>query len=256
VRVAVLGLGEAGWLYAGGLAARGATVIAFDPAVSTAPAGVAVSSDAEEAVRAADVVASLVGASAAHAVGVAAFPAMRPAAVYADMNTAAPDDKRALAAEAAGADVLFADVAIMAPVPRAAELTPLLVSGSGAELLAAEWGPLGIPLTSAGPDAGTAAGLKLLRSVFMKGLAALVFESVSAADRLDAGDWIRAEIAAELGSEGSALVERLLTGTRQHAERRTHEMEDVAAFLATLGTPAWMTDSTLRWLRAIAADEI
>src|SRR4051812_42851955 len=89
----------------------------------------------------------------------------------------------------------------------------------------------------------------------MKGLAALVFESVPAPERVGAGAWIRNELAGEPGPGGPELVERLLSGTRRHAERRQHEMQDVQAFLSTLHTPAWMTESTIRWLRAIAAGE-
>lgn len=256
MRVAVLGLGEAGSIYAAGLAARGAAVTAYDPTVPAPPPGVTRALDAPATVRDADVVASLVGASAAREVALSTLPAMREGAVYADMNTSRPDEKLALSADAGRSGVLFADIAIMAPVPRAAELTPLLVSGPGATRLAEQWGGLGVPITAVGPEAGTAAGLKLLRSVFMKGLAALVFESVTAAERMGAADWLRAEVAGELGPDGSELIERLLSGTRQHAQRREHEMEDVRAFLATLDTPSWMTGSTITWLRAIGAGEV
>jgi 3-hydroxyisobutyrate dehydrogenase-like beta-hydroxyacid dehydrogenase len=253
MRVTVLGLGEAGSLYAAGLSARGAVVTGFDPYVTTAPDGVRLAADAGDAARDADIVVSLVGASAAPGVARSVLPAMTRDTVYADMNTAAPDEKRRLADEAAAAGVQFADVAIMAPVPRAAELTPLLVSGPGASTLAASWGDLGIPVTTVGPEAGAAAGLKLLRSVFMKGLAALVFESVTAGERVGAGEWIRQELAGELGPDGADLVERLISGTRQHAERREHEMQDVQSYLTSLGTPSWMTSATIEWLQAIAA---
>lgn len=255
MRVAVLGLGEAGSLYATGLARRGVVVQGFDPAVATAPEGVSLAPDAASAVREADVVASVVGAAAAPAVARSVLDHLPERAVFADMNTGSPDEKRRIAAEAAEAGVLFADVAIMAPVPRAAELTPLLASGTGAQRLSDLWGGLGVPVTVAGPEAGDAAGLKLLRSIFMKGLAALVFESVTAAEHLGAGDWIRDEMAAELGPDGPALVERLLSGTRQHAERREHEMHDVKEFLDSLDSPSWMTSSTIRWLSAIASGE-
>ncbi len=256
MRVAVLGLGEAGSLYAAGLGARGASVTAFDPFVSAGPSGVTLAPDASAAAKDAEVVASLVGAAAAPGVARSVFPAMPRHAVYADMNTASPADKRRLADEAAGAGVLFADVAIMAPVPRAAELTPLIASGPGASTLAGLWGGLGIPVTDVGSDAGTAAGLKLLRSVFMKGLAALVFESMTAAERIGAGDWIRKELSRELGPGGADLIERLLSGTRQHAERREHEMQDVQEFLSSLDVPAWMTGSTIQWLRAIQGGDV
>ncbi|MCU1437594.1 MAG: phosphogluconate dehydrogenase [Naasia sp.] len=255
MRVAVLGLGEAGLLYAAGLADRGATVAAFDPVVENPPPGVVRAADPRAAVRGADVVASLVGASAAAAVARGVLPDLAAGTVYADMNTGSPEDKRALAAEATAAGALFADVAIMAPVPRKAELTPLLVSGPGAARLTELWGGLGLPVTPVGDEPGAAAGLKLVRSVFMKGLAAVVFESVQAGELLGAGDWVRAELAGELGPDGAQLVERLLTGTRQHAARREHEMQDARALLGELGAHSWMTDGTLSWLRAIAAAE-
>ena len=256
MRVAVLGLGEAGTLYARGLSSLGVSVLAFDPVVSDPPPGVSLAPDGPSAVRDADVVASLVGASAAPRVAASVLAHMPSGAVFADMNTAAPSDKQRMAAEAATAGVPFADVAIMAPVPRAGESTPLLASGTGAARLAELWGGLGIPITDVGTQAGDAAGRKLLRSIFMKGLAALVFESVTAADRLGAGEWIRAEMAGELGPGGAQLVERLISGTRQHAERRQHEMQDVEAFVSSLDAPTWMTAATLRWLTAIAADEV
>lgn len=256
MRVGVLGLGEAGSLYAAGLRARGATVTAFDPAVSSPPDGVVLAPDAPSAVKDAEVVASLVGASAAPSVARSVFGSMTADSVYADMNTASPDDKRRLAEEATAAGVRFADVAVMAPVPRAAELTPLLTSGPGASRLTQLWSGLGIPITDVGTDPGSAAGLKLLRSVFMKGLAALVFESVTAAERVGAAEWIRTELAGELGPGGPELVERLLSGTRQHARRREHEMRDVQEFLSSLDSPAWMTASTIRWLGAIADGDV
>lgn len=61
MRVAVLGLGEAGSIYAADLARRGVDVAASDPAVPDVPAGVTPAGDTGEAVRGADLVLSLVG---------------------------------------------------------------------------------------------------------------------------------------------------------------------------------------------------
>jgi hypothetical protein len=86
----------------------------------------------------------------------------------------------------------------------------------------------------------------------MKGLAGLVFESLTAAGQAGSADWMRAEMATELGPDGAALIDRLVTGTQQHAARRTHEMNDVLDYLHALGTPDWMTEGTVRWLEHIA----
>lgn len=251
-RVTVLGLGEAGRIYAADLVERGIEVAAADPAADSAPPGVTLAPGIAEAVRGADVVLSLVGGGAASSVLAEAAPAMEPGAAFADMNTIAPAMKRQLAARAAEHDVAFADVAVLAPVPRARIRTPLAVSGSAAARVHAFLRDLGVPATDLGPQAGTAAGLKLLRSVFMKGLAALVFESVTAARAVDAEEWVTDQISSELGPDGRELVARLLEGTPIHAVRREAEMRDALTFLQSLGAAHHMTDGTIEWLHALA----
>lgn len=254
MRIAVLGLGEAGSIYARGLAERGAEVVAFDPAVVDAPAGVTRLASVGDAVDGAGLVLSLVGATAADAVLGEALPRMRRAAAFADFNTGAPEQKRGLATRAVEAGIPFADVAVMAPVPRAGLDTELFASGDGAESAADALGGYGLPIRVVGVDAGDAAGLKLVRSVFMKGLAGLVFESLAAAEKIGAAPELRAQMAAELGPDGDALVQRLLDGTRAHARRRELEMRDARDLLDQLGTPGWMTDGTLAWLRSLAQE--
>lgn len=247
----MLGLGEAGSIYASGLAERGADVATFDPVVLEAPPGVTRASSAGDAVDGARIVLSLVGAAAADAVLTEALPRMTSAAAFADLNTGAPQHKRRLATRAVEAGIPFADIAVMAPVPRAGLATELFASGDGAESVADALGAYGVPIRVVGSVAGDAAGLKLVRSVFMKGLAGLVFESLAAAEKIGATPEVRSQIAAELGTDGDALVQRLLDGTRQHAARREHEMRDARDLLDDLGTPTWMTDGTLAWLRSL-----
>ncbi|MDP9985695.1 MULTISPECIES: NAD(P)-binding domain-containing protein [Arthrobacter] len=250
--IAVLGLGEAGSIYAQDLAARGLKVTATDPAVEAVPLGVVPAGSISEAVTGAGLVLSLVGGRAAEHVLQEALPAMEPGALFADLNTSGPDQKRRLAEQAARRNVLFADVAVLAPVPRSRIDSPLLISGTGADALASLFGGWGIPATTAGIEAGAAAGLKLLRSVFMKGLAAVILESVTAAEAAGAKEWMIGQIAGELGPSGPALVARMLEGTGLHAVRREAEMLDVRAFLESLGTPHPVTDAAIAWLQSLA----
>ncbi|WP_448002788.1 DUF1932 domain-containing protein [Agromyces bauzanensis] len=253
MQIAVLGLGEAGRIYAEGLHRRGANVRGFDPAYAGEPLEIGTTAPSlEAAVRGAEVTLSLVGASAAASVAAAALAAMPPHAVFADLNTASPELMRQLASEAAAASIRYVDVAIMAPVPRAGIDTPLLACGTGAAWLTDTLRGLGVPIEDVGREAGVAAGLKLLRSVFMKGLAALAFESLAAAERAGSMEWMTSQIAAELGPDGDALVERLITGTKLHADRRAHEMRDARDYVASLGTPNRMTVATLEWLECLA----
>lgn len=252
MRVAVLGLGEAGSIYAADLARRGVGVTATDPAVRAVPAGVTRAGGIGDAVRGADLVLSLVGGRAAGAALEEALPAMEPAGIFADMNTADPAVKRRLAERAEQHGITFVDVGILAPVPRAGINTPLVLSGAGSRALQAILTGWGVPATSAGTEAGVAAGLKLLRSVFMKGLAATVLESVGAARAAGAEDWIIDQIASELGPSGQTLVARILEGTPVHAVRREAEMCDARSFLETLGAPHPMTDGAIEWLHSLS----
>lgn len=255
MRIAVLGLGEAGQLYAEGFASLGATVTAYDPFATPELRGVRQASTMSDAIEGANYAISLVGAVASSAVLDDALDSLGTSTVFADLNTASPELKHRLSERAAASGVRYVDIAVMAPVPRAGIMTPLLASGGSAPRLVDDWSKLGIPVSSVGHDAGDAAGLKLLRSVFMKGLAALVFESTIAAEKVGARTWMIEEIAGELGPDGRALVDRLVEGTKAHAERRAHEMEDVAEYLQSLNAPAWMTTSTITWLRAIAGGD-
>ena len=171
VKVAVLGLGEAGSRIAADLAEAGVTVAGFDPDPARGAGG---TTDIPTAVAGSDLVLSLNSASAAAGAATQALPALGDDSVYADLNTAAPVLKREL--ENLVGAARFADVALLGPVPARGLRTPALVSGGAADQFAEAIAALGMPVEVVSGTAGDAAGLKLLRSVFMKGLAAAAVE--------------------------------------------------------------------------------
>jgi 3-hydroxyisobutyrate dehydrogenase-like beta-hydroxyacid dehydrogenase len=248
--VAVLGLGEAGSAIAADLVAAGAFVRGFDP-VAHAPPGVHMASDAAAAASGGDGVLSGNAASAAVEVARSAAGGLQAGQVYADLNTAGAALKRAVAEVVEPTGAAFADVALMAPVPGRGLRTPALVSGPGAHDLARRLGPLGMPVEVIGPQPGAAAARKLLRSVFMKGLAAACIESVRAARAAGCEDWMRGEIAEVLASADAALLERLLTGSERHATRRIHEVRDARELLAELGIEGRVAMAAEGWLREL-----
>ena len=95
--IAVLGLGEAGWVIARDLMAAGAAVRGYDPAVAAGP-GITDTRSEAEAARGADLVLSVNSAKAAVDAFLAGRPGLGPGAVWADLNTASPGTKRELAA--------------------------------------------------------------------------------------------------------------------------------------------------------------
>lgn len=228
--VAVLGLGEAGSRLAADLVAAGLDVRGYDPDATIDVQVPTRALDPETAVAGTDVVLSV--STAALDAARAALPALSRATIYADLNTAAPALKREVAALVADVGVRFADVALLGPVPARGLCTPALASGTGARAFADVFGPLGMPVEVISVEAGDAATLKLLRSVFMKGLAAAAIESLRAAEVAGHADWLERELSAVIGRP---LLERLLEGSRKHAARRVDEMEAARDVLLELG---------------------
>jgi 3-hydroxyisobutyrate dehydrogenase-like beta-hydroxyacid dehydrogenase len=249
--VALLGLGEAGRAIAEDLVAAGASVRGFDPAGGEAPAGVDLAADARTAAEGADVVLSVNAAAAAVAAAGSAAGGLGPGQVYADLNSAGAALKRTVAEVVAPTGAAFADVALMDVVPGHGLRTPALVSGPGAEAFAQRLGPLGMQVEVLGDEPGTAATRKLLRSVFMKGLAATCLESVAAARAAGCEDWMRDEIAAVLRGADASLLDRLLTGSARHATRRVHEVRDARELLDELGVEPRVMAAAEGWLAAL-----
>lgn len=254
-RIAVIGLGEAGRRYAVGLSRAGAEVRGYDPDPRQADPAVPRVDTLAEAVAAAEVTISLVGTHAAVAVAEQVAPLLDAGRLYADLNTAAPEVKSAVERVTARAGLLIADVAVLAPVTRAGIRTPLLASGPGADPLAELLRPFGVPIDTIDAPVGAAARLKIVRSVFMKGLATLLIETLTAAEAADAADWMLGQLTAELGPDAPALVERLISGTYAHRARREQEVRDALALLGELGTPDDMTRGTLAWFERLGRDD-
>jgi 3-hydroxyisobutyrate dehydrogenase-like beta-hydroxyacid dehydrogenase len=247
LRVAVLGLGEAGGAIARDLASAGVRVRAYDPLVEPAEDLVA-GTDEADAARGTDLVLSVNSAKAAEDALRAGLPGMGEGALWADLNTGAPALKRRLGAVAAAAGVAFADVSLMAPVPGKGLFTPMLVSGPAARAYADLLGPLGARITTLDGPAGEAATRKLLRSVFFKGMAASVVEALYAARAAGLEDWMRAHIAEELAAADASFGGRLETGSHRHAARRAEEMRAAADLLTELGVPPRISTASREWL--------
>lgn len=251
MQIAVVGLGEAGGRYAAALVQAGHQVRGTDPADNPTPDGVARVATIADAVRDAGAVFVMTGAKAAPQVARAAAPSLQPEVCYADFTSSMPTVMEGLAAEIHTAGGQFADVAILGPVPWHGAQTPLMASGPGAPVVAELMRPIGADIQVLDEPAGAAMAHKLLRSVFMKGLAAVIWEAVEAGRSAGYEDWIRDQIANQLAGDGQAVIDRLLTGTKNHAERRAKEMQDTAGYVAELGVPATMTTATQASLERI-----
>jgi 3-hydroxyisobutyrate dehydrogenase-like beta-hydroxyacid dehydrogenase len=109
-----------------------------------------------------------------------------------------------------------------------------------------------MPVTQLGDEVGAAAARKLTRSVFAKGLAAAIGESLAAAERLGFEEWLHADLERTLSEADGALLERLIEGSRLHAARRVDEMRAAVEMLDELGLEPRVAAAAEVWLRSLA----
>ncbi len=251
--IGMVGMGEAGTAIATDLVSAGAAVSGWDP-VASCPEGVEAASDAADAAAGADVVISANSAAVALEVARSVTAVLREGQVFADLNTAAPALKRELSGVVGGSGARFADVALIGPVPGNGLRTPALVSGDGAGAFAATMEPLGMPVTLVGGEPGSAAARKLARSVFAKGLAAAIGESLAVAEQLGFEDWLYADLERTLEDADAGLLQRLIDGSRLHAARRVDEMAAAVEVLEEAGVEPRIASASEAWLRSLARE--
>lgn len=251
--VALIGLGEVGRTYGRALAEAGHDVRGYDAYLPGPVDGVAVAPDMETAVADADVVLVLTAAAASHAVAAEAGPHLRSGAAYVDCTSSSPGSKAELRDRLGGRDdVDVVDVAILGPVISLGVQTPVMAAGHGSQVVADLLGPLGSPVTVVEGEPGAAMAHKLLRSVLMKGFAAVVTEAVAAGRAVGYENWIRGQIARELAGDGQATIDRFLTGSVTHAVRRKEEMQAAATYLEDHGVDATMARAAAAHLGRLA----
>lgn len=251
MRVTVFGLGEAGSLIAGDLADAGAEVHGYDPTDVATPDGVTRHADPGPSVKGATLVLAVTAATDAQEAIAQASDEMRPGTVYADLSTTTPDLKEDLADTAALRGLLFADVALMAPVPGNGLATPALASGPGAEDYADVIGPLGGEVEVVSDRPGDAAARKLLRSVTTKGLTAVLMESLDAAEARGDAEWLWTHLVEFITEADEGLMRRLIESTPRHIDRRIVEMESARAFLESVDVDPTMTGATVKALLGV-----
>lgn len=254
--IAFIGFGEAGQALAAGFRAEGIASIAawdilFPDAQRGAPLraaaerlGVRVGRNTVDAVQGADIVFSAVTAASNLEAAEQAAPGLSGSQFYVDLNSVSPNRKRQ-AAQIAGARARFVGMAVMAPVHPLRHKTPVLVSGPAAADIAPLLKSCGMDVAEVGTDVGAAAAIKMVRSVMVKGLAALTQECFLAARRAGVEERIIASLTQSYPTIDWAKfadynMERMAT----HGLRRAAEMRDVCETLEELGVEPALTRGT------------
>ncbi|BEP13337.1 DUF1932 domain-containing protein [Acidothermaceae bacterium B102] len=259
MRIALLGLGEVGRVLADHLRQHQLTAwdVAFDDPDSRASANaqdlsVRAAVSSADAVTGTDLVLSAVTAAndlsaardAAKAIGVGCW--------YVDLNSASPAQKQESAALIDQAGGRYVEAAVMSPIHPRGVAAPILLGGPHSDDFAAVAKTLGFTgATIYSPVVGPASATKLARSVVVKGMEALITESM-----LTARAWgVEAEVLASLSNllpaaDWPALADYMIRRSLEHGGRRAEEMDEAAATVADAGVEPLMAKATAlrqRW---------
>ncbi|HEY5050317.1 MAG TPA: DUF1932 domain-containing protein [Acidothermaceae bacterium] len=256
MKIALIGLGEVGRILAEDLA-DGNTLSAWDIAFGSpaSPAArnarelpVRVSTDAADAVRSANLVISAVTAANDLSASTDVASDIESGAWILDLNSASPAQKQQAAALIDTAGGRYVEAAVLSPIHPKRIGSPILLGGPHASdfvEVARALGFTGVEFFA--PSVGPASATKLCRSVVVKGLEALLMESMltartwgvenpvldSLSNLLPAADW-------------AALAEYMIRRSVEHGERRSEEMVEAASTVANAGVEALMATATAR----------
>ena len=254
--IALIGFGEAGSTFARAAGWAG-QARAFD--INTARAGVmaevgvADCPNAATCLAGAPLVLSLVTADSALDAARDYAPLLAAQAIWCDMNSVAPETKRAAAAVIEAAGGVYVDVAVLAPVEPARMAVPLLLAGAAAGRAESLLRGAGFTNTRVvGADVGRASAIKMIRSVMVKGLEALTAEMVLAAQAAGVLDEVLGSLdASEKAVPWAARANYNLDRMLVHGARRAAEMYEASQTLQSLGVSPMMTDNTVNWQQAL-----
>jgi len=242
LNVAIVGCGEVGRCYASALGERGHRLSLLDPKPS--PEARALSERLAASLYEApgdwlsrvDLALSCVVGNASLSAARSCLGHMAAGATYGDMTTANPADVRLGGEEAAQRGIAFVDIAIMGAIALTGAQTPLLMAGAQSRSPRELFEDLGarVRVLDAG-RAGDASSLKLLRSVFTKGLEGLAVECLLAAEKQGLRG-VLYEILSDIDETPLRdFLEMLVRTHTVHAARRLHEVEESERQLALIG---------------------
>jgi 3-hydroxyisobutyrate dehydrogenase-like beta-hydroxyacid dehydrogenase len=251
-RICLIGLGEVGEVLADDLGLRGAALSAWDlkfddpsspPSAAAAARALRVGRGAADAVAGSELVISAVTAAETVAAAREAAGALPPGAYYLDLNSASPAAKIEAAALVAGHGGRYVEAAVMSPISPRRLAAPILLGGPTARAFLPIAHGLGFTgATLFAEEYGQAAAAKLCRSVVVKGLEALLMESLTAARHHGVEQAVLDSLQGLTGQAGwPELASYMLSRAIRHGARRAEEMKEAAAMIAEAGLPPLMS---------------
>jgi len=269
MKLGFIGFGEVGFEMASGLRGEGLEgILAYDVmcdhpqfgallAERVAKAGVTLVDVPEKMLQCVDVAIVAVPGDKALETAQGLKSKLTAGMLYVDVSASSPDVKKSISATIQDAGVTFVDGAMLGSLPLFQHKVPTLVSGTGSDRFLELMQPYHMKLEKVSDVPSEATAIKLIRSIFMKGLPALFVEVLEAASRMKVDHLVLKSLAATMNAcPFEETFNRLVTGSAVHAARRAHEMINVVEMLNSLNIRPTMSQATFERLQWLAEKNI
>lgn len=256
MKIGFIGFGEAAYNISCGLKNEGIKdIIAYDAMAQDAVMGKLVKSRADEAAvtlletakevaEQSDIIFSAVPSSFAMDVCESVKDVLNDQKIYADVSASTPAVKEKIWDAIKDSGILFVDAAMLGSLPKDKHQVPITASGNGAQALYEKMTPYGMKIKTVGETAGSASAIKLVRSIYMKGIASLMIEMVQAADAYGVADEVISSISKSMDDiPFTSHLDRLITGSAIHCHRRAAELKGSIDMLKESGISYAMTEA-------------
>lgn len=249
-QLCLIGFGEVGGILAADI--NGANISAWDilfpdpdstPSKNIKIANITPGADCSDAVADCGLIISAVTAEQTLAAAKSAASNIKSGAWYFDLNSASPNMKHEAANIINDASGRYVEGAVMSPIGPKRIATPILAGGPFAEAfipIAAKLSLSGVQLFS--PDYGKASAAKMCRSVIVKGVEALLTESLVSARHYGVEQTVLASLQDLFpGPEWQDLSAYMISRSLEHGKRRAEEMREVAKTIQDAGLDPFMS---------------
>lgn len=253
-RIGLVGYGEVGRILAEDLRGRGVAVSTYDiklggdeetPLAAHAERfGVRLYSSHAALARASDLLISAVTACQTLAAARACAP-YQAHALYLDLNSASPGTKCEAGELMTAAGGRYVEGAIMTSLPPYRIGVPMLLGGPHAESAVEPLTRLGFAPRAADARPGLVSATKMCRSVMIKGLEAMLIESLTAARSYGVEEEVLASLAETFpGIDWERQADYMFSRVIAHGRRRAEEMHEVAQTMREAGLEPWSAAGT------------
>jgi 3-hydroxyisobutyrate dehydrogenase-like beta-hydroxyacid dehydrogenase len=269
MKLGFIGFGEVGYELSSGFKKEGLSgIVAYDIVQDDPKLGALVRSRAKDAdvqllpnwqevVKYATVIIAAVPGANAFDAALEGVKTLDSTKIYVDVSTSSPKTKKKINEIVHKTGARFVDGAMMGMLIMTQHKVPTLLSGNGTDEFISRMTPYNMKLTKISDTPGDAIGIKLVRSIYMKGMSALSVEMLEAAAKLQVERRVLDSVSDSLNARPfEEVMTFLVTAGSIHAKRQAHEMEDVRSMLEELEIEPIMTIATKKRLNWLASKNI